>query len=166
MPGEKQPWEGMIDNFGDSMDKMPDEICPSAAAILFNEDRSEVLLQRRSDNGSWALPAGRMDIGESVAECAVRECEEETGLKTRIKRLVGVYSDPSNYSILRYPSGYSVQYVSSVFEVEYVSGEIHVSEESTAVEWFPVSALPEQVSHSARLRIQDALSGQTEAFYG
>ena len=107
-----------------------------------------------------------MDIGESVAQCAVRECEEETGLKTRIKRLVGVYSDPSNYSILRYPSGYSVQYVSSVFEVEYVSGEIHVSEESTAVDWFPVSALPEQVSHSARLRIQDALSGQTEAFYG
>ena len=163
---DKKPWEGHIDNFGNPMDKLPDEVYPSGAAILFNEDRSEVLLQRRSDNGSWALPAGRLDIGESVAECAIRECEEETGLKTRIKRLVGVYSDPTNYAILRYPNGYSVQYVSSVFEVEYVSGEIQVSAESTAVEWFPVGALPDQVSISARLRIQDALSGQTEAFYG
>ncbi len=162
----KKPWDGLIDNFGNPMDKMPDEIFPSAAAILFNEDRSEVLLQRRIDNASWALPAGRMDIGESIAECAIRECEEETGLTTRIKRLVGVYSDPTNYAILRYPNGHSVQYVSSVFEVEYVSGEVKVSEESTAVEWFPVGALPEQVSHSTRLRIQDALSDQAEAFYG
>ena len=165
MTTDKKPWDGLIDNFGNPMDKMPDEIFPSAAAILFNEDRSEVLLQRRIDNASWALPAGRMDIGESIAECAIRECEEETGLTTRIKRLVGVYSDPTNYAILRYPNGYSVQYVSSVFEVEYVSGEVQVSEESTAVEWFPVGALPEQVSHSTRLRIQDALSDQAEAFY-
>ena len=92
MTGDKNPWDGLIDNFGNPMDKMPDEIFPSAAAILFNEDRSEVLLQRRIDNASWALPAGRMDIGESVAECAIRECEEETGLTTRIKRLVGVFA--------------------------------------------------------------------------
>ena len=162
---KKQPWDGLIDNFGNPMDKMPDEIYPSAAAMLFNEERSEILLQRRIDNGSWALPAGRMDIGESAAQCAIRECEEETGLTTRIKRLVGAYSDPANYSILRYPNGYSVQYVSIVFEVEYVSGEIRVSEESTAVEWLPVDALPETISISTRMRIEDALSGQTEAFY-
>ena len=105
-----------------------------------------------------------MEIGESAEQCAIRETIEETGLTTRIKRLVGVYSDPANYSILRYPNGYTVHYVSIVYEVTYVSGEIRVSEESTDVRWFHVDALPDGTAPAARMRIEDAFAGRTEAF--
>ncbi len=160
---DKKPWEGLFDALGEPLDKMPDEISPGTNAILFNE-QDEVLLQRRSDNGRWAPPGGRMEIGESAEECVIRETIEETGLTTRIKRLVGVYSDPANYSILRYPDGYTVHYVIMVYEVAYVSGEIRVSEESTAVEWYSVDALPDEIAPAARIRIEDAHSGQAEAF--
>ncbi len=160
---DKKPWEALFDNFGEPLDKMPDEIFPGASAILFNE-RDEVLLQRRSDNGRWSTPGGRMEIGESAEECAIRETTEETGLTTRIKRLVGVYSDPANYAILRYPNGYTVHCISIVYEVTYVSGEIRVSEESTAVRWFPVDGLPDGTTPAARMRIEDAHTGRAEAF--
>ena len=160
---DKKPWEALFDNLGKALDKMPDEIFPGASAILFNE-RDEVLLQCRSDNDRWSTPGGRMEIGESAEACAIRETVEETGLTTRIKRLVGVYSDPANYAILRYPSGHTVHCISIVYEVTYVSGEIRISEESTAVRWFPVDGLPDGITPAARIRIEDALTRQVEAF--
>ncbi len=155
--------EGMIDHTGNQLDKMPDEIAPGAAAVLINEN-DEVLLQRRADNGFWALPAGRHDIGESAEACAVRECWEETGIMTRAKRLVGIYSDPGDHNILRYPNGYTVHYVMAIYEVEYVSGEITVSSESTEVGYWPLSALPDNMSIASRKRILDTVANQVAAF--
>ena len=85
---KKQSWDGLYDSLGEPLDSLPDEIFPAANGILFNES-DEVLLQRRSDNGRWGLPGGRMEIGESAEECAVRETWEETGILTQIKRLGG-----------------------------------------------------------------------------
>ncbi|NQW18331.1 MAG: NUDIX domain-containing protein [Chloroflexi bacterium] len=155
--------DGMIDHAGNPLAKMPDEIHPSSNAVLFN-DAGEVLLQRRADNGLWGLPGGRHEIGESSEACAIRECWEETGIMTRAKRLVGIYSDPGGHNILRYPNGYTVHYVVAVFEVEYVSGEIAVSSESTEVRYWPVSALPDEIAPAARLRVNDTVAGQVAAF--
>jgi 8-oxo-dGTP pyrophosphatase MutT (NUDIX family) len=155
--------DGLVDHAGNPLAQMPDEIAPGAAAVLINV-RDEVLLQRRSDNGLWALPAGRQEIGESSEVCAVRECMEETGILTRVKRLVGIYSDPRGYSILRYPNGYTVHYVMAVYEVEYVSGEIAVSPESTEVRFWPVSGLPTDMSRASRIRVMDTVSNQVAAF--
>jgi 8-oxo-dGTP pyrophosphatase MutT (NUDIX family) len=38
------------------------------------------LLIKRSDNGLWAVPAGGLELGDSVRQCAIREAYEETGL--------------------------------------------------------------------------------------
>ena len=43
------------------------QIRPSISAVILNE-RHEVLLQRRSDNGQWGLPGGSVEIGESVTD--------------------------------------------------------------------------------------------------
>ncbi len=155
--------EGMIDNAGNPLTKMPDRIAPGAAAVLINDD-DEVLLQRRADNGQWALPAGGHDIGESSEACAVRECWEETGIMTRAKRLVGIYSDPGGYNIFHYPNGQIVHYIMVVYEVEYVSGEITVSSESTEVRYWPLSALPDGISNASRQRILDTVANQVAAF--
>ena len=64
-----------------------------------------LLIQRANDpyGGSWALPGGFVDVGETVEDAAVREAKEETGLDVEILRLVGVYSEPD-----RDPRGHNV----------------------------------------------------------
>jgi 8-oxo-dGTP pyrophosphatase MutT (NUDIX family) len=44
-----------------------------------------------------------MDMGETAAECAVRECEEETGIKAEVTAFLGVYSNPNH--IVAYTDG-------------------------------------------------------------
>jgi len=60
-------------------------------------EKGKVLLIKRAKNplkGHWALPGGLVDFGETVEKAVVREVKEETGLRTKIVKLVGVYSDP------------------------------------------------------------------------
>lgn len=54
----------------------------------------QVLVTKRADFPMWCLPGGGVDAGESVAQAAVREVREETGLRVVLTRLVGIYSRP------------------------------------------------------------------------
>src|ERR1700723_2640526 len=65
-------------------------------------DAGEILLIRRTDNGNWAVPGGAIDLGESVAQAAVRETREESGIECEITGIVGIYSDPKH--VLLYTS--------------------------------------------------------------
>lgn len=70
----------------------------TADCVVVNEKR-EVLLVRRGGEpfkGCWALPGGFMEMDETIEHCAVRELEEETGLKVSEKdiEMIGVYSAP------------------------------------------------------------------------
>ena len=53
-----------------------------------------VLIERRNPPHGWALPGGFVDVGETLEQAAVREAREETGLKIKLKTLLGCYSDP------------------------------------------------------------------------
>jgi len=148
---------GLFDSTGSPLAKLPDAVRAGTNAVIFNE-RGQLVMQKRADNGFWCMPGGNMDPGESIEECAVRESLEETGLVVAVKRLVGIYSDPKTYSVMRYPDGTLIQYVIVLFECEYLSGELRVSEEGTDVAWFDTSALPENTLLSHRIRIKDALA--------
>ena len=63
-----------------------------AATVAIVQD-DKVLLAKREDFEVWCLPGGMVDVGESLAETAVREAHEETGLTVEITRLVGIYSE-------------------------------------------------------------------------
>ena len=69
------------------------------------ENSSILLIKRKNDpyQGSWALPGGFVEYGETVENAAVRETKEETGIDVKLGDLVGVYSDPD-----RDPRGHTV----------------------------------------------------------
>ncbi|WP_437922809.1 NUDIX hydrolase [Sorangium sp. So ce291] len=53
------------------------------------------LLVRRSDTGTWALPGGTLEWGETLRDTVVRELAEEAGVtEVEVGRVVGVYSRP------------------------------------------------------------------------
>lgn len=73
--------------------------------VIFAPDGRVVLIRRANEpfQGSYALPGGFVDVGETVEAACVRETREETGLRATNLRLIGVFSDPG-----RDPRGHSV----------------------------------------------------------
>ena len=133
------------------------------SAVLFDKTHRKILLTRRTDNGMWCLPGGMIDAGESVSEGCEREVWEETGLQVRVIRLTGVYSDPDH--VVVYPDGNQAHIVVLNFEVELLSGEPRLSNETTGVNWFPVSETVEMdLFHGHAEHIRDTLAGQAAAF--
>jgi 8-oxo-dGTP pyrophosphatase MutT (NUDIX family) len=160
---EHSPPVPFLDSTGKPLPKLPKVIRPGTCAAVFNE-RGEILLQRRADNGFWSMPGGAIDPGESVEQGALREVWEETGLQVRMVRLVGVYSDPHNYMITHYPGGDIVHNVSLCFVCERVAGTLQLSDESTDIGYFPVEALPEPMMPSHLIRLKDVLAQRPEPF--
>ena len=151
------------DDAGSRVTRMPDSVNVAASGIVFNY-QGGILLQKRADNGWWGLPSGYVDAGESVKQAAVREIWEETGIHTRIKRLVGIYSDPQHNVIGAYPDGSLIHFVILVFECEYLSGDLKISEESTDASYFLPSSLPDKTVLCDLQAIRDALENRREPF--
>ena len=128
------------------------------SAVIFDETRQKVLLTKRADNGRWCLPGGGMEPGESAAEACEREVMEETGLKVRAKRLLGVYSNPDQLVI--YPDGEKAFFVVLNFEVEVLSGKLGLSNETTDFGYFSVQEMETMPMHGEHKdRVEDAMRG-------
>ncbi len=71
---------------------------PAAACLVLNS-KKEVLMVKRGvqpQKGKWSLPAGFIEIDESPEQAALRELEEESGIKGEVIRLIGAYLQPSS----------------------------------------------------------------------
>ncbi len=148
--------------YGDRIGKLG-KITLGCSAAIFDSTRQNVLLTRRTDNGRWCLPGGRMDAGEDVAETCVREVLEETGLHVCIERLVGVYSNPN--FIIEYADGERCHSVVLHFEATPITGTLDISEETTAYGYFSLNEIANiDVMEHHLERIQDTLTAQTAAF--
>ena len=128
------------------------------SATIFDEKHEKVLLTQRTDNGHWCLPGGRMESGESAAEACEREVWEETGLKVRVKRLIGIYSNPDQLVI--YPDGNKAFFVVMSFETEIIEGELGLSDEITALGYYSLQEIKSMPLHGQhQKRVEDALIG-------
>ena len=68
----------------------------AADAVVFNQQGNWLLIRRKNApfKGRYALPGGFVEYGETVEAAALRELREETGLRAKSPRLIGVYSNP------------------------------------------------------------------------
>jgi 8-oxo-dGTP diphosphatase len=53
----------------------------AAGGVVIRNDASEVLVVHRDRYDDWSFPKGKRELGESDEDCALREVEEETGLR-------------------------------------------------------------------------------------
>lgn len=117
-----------------------DPLIAVGAIVIVVDADGRILAIQRQDNKAWAFPAGYCDLGENVAQTAVRETFEETGLHVELERLLGVYSGPAFTHT--YSNGDVVQDVGAVFRARIVGGELKRAEaEVAALRW----ATPEQM---------------------
>ena len=100
--------------------------------------RGKVLLIKRKNppfKDAFALPGGFVEYREPVEDAVVREIAEETGLRTKIERLVGVYSAPD-----RDPRGHTI---SVIYELSIISGSGRAGSDARAIQWFSLDLLPQ-----------------------
>ncbi|MGW2838374.1 NUDIX domain-containing protein [Streptomyces sp. NPDC001493] len=136
-----------------------------AASAAVTDADGRLLLQRRRDNGLWALPGGGMDMGDSLPGTAVREVKEETGLDVEITGLVGTYTDPRH--VIAYSDGEVRRQFNVCFTARVVGGTLALSDESTELRFVApedVDALP--MHHTQRLRVRHFLENRPTPYLG
>jgi ADP-ribose pyrophosphatase YjhB (NUDIX family) len=136
-----------------------------AVTVFVLDEAGRVLLIRRTDNGLWAVPGGAQDIGEYIAETAVRETREESGIDVEIIGIIGVYSNP--HHVMAYPDGEVRQQFSICLRARYLSGHPTPSNESSEVRWVAREAIGDLDIHpSMRLRIDHGYAAGASPYIG
>lgn len=132
--------------------KYPHPAVTADCVVMTNEPLPKVLLiQRGADpfKDAWAFPGGFMNMDETTEECAIRELEEETGLKVATVHQIGAYSkvdrDPRGRTI-------TVAYLAIIDSPQEVQG----LDDAAKAEWFPVTELPTLAFDHSDI-IQDAM---------
>lgn len=118
--------------------------------MIVRDSAGDLLLLRRSDSGRWTIPTGGLKKNETLTQCAVRECREETGLDIEITALVGVFSDPAH--VIAYAGGEVRQPVNTCFTARVIGGTLTASDEADEVAWVPSAQLDDYDIHPAILR--------------
>lgn len=115
-----------------------------AAQVLVFDDAERVLLMRRSDTGWWGLPAGSAEPGSTFALTAVRELQEETGLRVDQDDLepFACVSQPDVHSVV-YPNGDRIHAFAVCFAARTWSGALE-PQDGEALELGFFGTLPEQ----------------------
>lgn len=118
--------------------KYPRPAVTADCVVMTKEEVPKVLLiQRGADpfKGAWAFPGGFINMDETTEQCAIRELEEETGLKVTKVHQIGAYSkvdrDPRGRTI-------TVAYLAIIDTPEDVKGQ----DDAAKAEWFPITDLP------------------------
>ncbi|WP_373499169.1 NUDIX hydrolase [Desulfococcus sp.] len=110
----------------------PDQPQVGVGAVVFKEDRVLLVLRGRPPaEGVWAIPGGRLKLGETLKEAAEREVEEETGIVIRAGEPVFAFD-----AIVRDPDG-GVQYHYVIVDLsaEYLGGEPLAGDDALSARW-------------------------------
>lgn len=136
----------------DTLFSRPTPLSVGDAAVI--NDRGEILLIRRADNGKWAMPGGALEVGETPAEGVVREVLEETGVPCEPVTLIGVFDS----RLCGTSSPHHLYHI--VFLCKPSSTQAHRSashaHEVVEVGWFAEDSLPDEIDPGHVSRIPEA----------
>ena len=137
--------------------KYPRPAVTADCIVITKEERPKVLLIQRGYEpykDCWAFPGGFMNMDETTEQCAIRELEEETGLKINEVVQIGAFSkvdrDPRGRTI-------TVAYLAMVDKTLQVTG----LDDAAKAEWWPLDALPplafdhEEIMEKAKEKIKN-----------
>ena len=118
--------------------------------IIIKDDKI-ILIKRKYEpyKNSCALPGGYIEYNEKAEDAIIREIFEETGIKTKINKLIGVYSDPK-----RDPRGHTI---SIIYELKIINGKIKSGDDASEVDFFKFDNIPEKLSFDHKKIISDYL---------
>ena len=110
----------------------------AVSVAVFREGRTLIARRARAPlRGLYSLPGGVVEIGESLREAALRELDEEVGVKAEV-----VAFNDHVESIVRDDSGgVQAHYVIASFVGRWIAGEARTSEEADSVLWIDPAAL-------------------------
>lgn len=108
---------------------------PAAAALVLDDLRRVLLVKRKypPGEGLWCLPMGFAELGETIAEAALRELHEETGVTGHVVRLINAESSHGPF--------YGDVLVVA-FEVEKLLGMERAGDDAEELDYFPLDQLP------------------------
>ncbi len=120
-------------------------VVQTGASIIVEDARGYILMQQRTDDGTWSYPGGRIEIDETVEDGARREVFEECGLKVGEMTLLGVFSGKELNHI--YPNGNEVCGVDIVYVSHDYTGSLESFDgEAKQMGFYPIDALPQPIS--------------------
>lgn len=115
---------------------------PVATAIIYKEGK--ILLQKRQDNGTWAIHGGGIEVGEKYIDALYRELKEELNIVPVNPKLMGIFSGEELYNV--YPDGDQVYVLNHVFFVEEYEGNLEFLDgEVKEARWFDLNDLPDNI---------------------
>lgn len=128
---------------------------PFVGAGVIAWQASKVLLVRRANppmQGAWSIPGGLQQVGEPVRTAALRELEEETGLRGEVLGLVDVVDSiwPDNHGRTRH------HYTLVDFAVAITGGTLGAADDALEAAWHPAASLPGLGIWDETLRIIEA----------
>jgi 8-oxo-dGTP diphosphatase len=108
---------------------------PAAGALVLDDLRRVLLVKRRypPGEGMWCLPIGFAELGETIAEAALRELFEETAITGRVIRLIDADS---------WEGAFYGDVLVVTFEVEKVLGLERAGDDAAEVDYFSLDRLP------------------------
>ncbi|HUC01095.1 MAG TPA: NUDIX domain-containing protein [Solirubrobacterales bacterium] len=140
-------------------------LMPGAMVALLDDD-GRVLMTRRTDDGTWCLPAGAAEPGGSFAQTAIDELAEETGLTVKEEDLVpfGSLSEAALHTI-DYPSGDVTHCFALLFLARSWAGELELDPQEAVEAKFaelgsPPAPLHEPTAHALDLLHEFLASGR------
>lgn len=126
----------------------------TSAGVLFINDKNQVLLQKRADNGYWSYPGGSMELGETFEDCAKREAFEETGLTClELTYFTHLSGERMHYI---YPNKDEIYSAEIIFLCNAYSGELKVQAGEVMEQgFFALDELPEHILPSCAALLRE-----------